>query len=72
MVWNRVKAHPILRSSSILASTERDSFQSGWPRAPNALRMADSVMEENLALYTICTLEEAKAILGETIGELVA
>ena len=55
MVWNRVKAHPILRSNSILASTERDSFQSGRPRAPNALRMADSVMEEKLALYTACT-----------------
>ena len=50
MVWNRVKAQPILRSSSILASTERDSFQSGCPRVENAFITAVSVMEENLAL----------------------
>ena len=58
-----MKEQPILRSSSILASTERASFQSGWTRDPKALRMAGSVIEENLALYT--TWEEEEEEEGE-------
>lgn len=54
MVWNRVKEHPILRSSSILASTELASFQFGLTRVLKAFTMADSVTEENRALKMVC------------------
>ena len=62
MVWNRVKEQPILRSSSILASTDRDSFQSGRTSDPNAFRMAASVMDENLARYTVCQERKSTAL----------
>ncbi len=41
------------RSSSIRASTERASFSLGSTRDSIAWTMADSVMEENLALYMV-------------------
>ena len=56
MVWNRVKEHPILRSSSILASTELASFQFGLTRVLKAFMMADSVTEENRARKMVCTV----------------
>lgn len=51
-VWNRVNAHPILKSSSCLASTDRASFLFGAISFVMALLMSLSVIALNLALYT--------------------
>ena len=66
MVWNRVKEQPILRSSSILASTDLASFQFGLTREHIALVTAESVMEENLARNTVWEEEGGSEREGES------
>ena len=54
LVWNRVKAQPILRSSSCRASTLRDSFSFGSTRVFMAARISRSVMAEKRERKMVC------------------
>lgn len=54
LVWKRVKAQPMRRSSSCRASTDLDSFSLGSTKLFMAALMSRSVMAENLARKIIC------------------
>lgn len=58
LVWYRVKAQPILRSSSWRASTARDSFKFGSTSLFMAPLISVSVMALNLALKMYCQIEK--------------
>ncbi len=53
LVWYLVNAHPILRSSSCLASTDMASFLLGEASELNARFISESVMALNLARNTV-------------------